>query len=316
MADDWSARQYLKFEDERTRPPRDLLAQVPLASPRRVVDLGCGPGNSTELLIERYPQAEVIGLDSSPDMLRQARERLPVLHASSRPISRTWNPQEGTDLLFANAVFQWVPDHPAVLRRLLERLPEGGVLAVQMPDNTNEPALALMREVAKSGPWAAEVGLAAAARDDLPTPAAYYDLLKPLCAHLDIWHTVYNHVMAGPEAIVEWFKGSALRPFLVRARPRTCAAVLSPTIARASPAPIPRASTARSCCAFRGCSSWRDARRGIAGRIRRRPRHAFDGRAGCSELIERQAFSPSRAPWWRSGRCRPHPRCSRRRRRV
>jgi trans-aconitate 2-methyltransferase len=101
-----------------------------------------------------------------------------------------------------------------VLRRLLEGLPEGGVLALQMPDNTDEPALALMREVAKTGPWAAEVGLAAAVRDDLPTPAAYYDLLKPLCAHLDIWHTVYNHVMAGPDAIVEWFRGSALRPFL------------------------------------------------------------------------------------------------------
>jgi trans-aconitate 2-methyltransferase len=111
-------------------------------------------------------------------------------------------------------VFQWVPDHTAVLRRLLERLPEGGVLALQMPDNTDEPALGLMREVAKTGPWAAEVGLAAASRDDLPEPAAYYDLLKPLCAHLDIWHTVYNHVMAGPDAIVEWFRGSALRPFL------------------------------------------------------------------------------------------------------
>src|SRR6476661_2208547 len=117
MAEDWSARQYLKFEDERTRPPRDLLAQVPVQSPRRVIDLGCGPGNSTELLITRYPQADLA----------------------------TWNPQEGTDLLFANAVFQWVPDHTAVLRRLLERLPEGGVLALQMPENTDEPALALMR---------------------------------------------------------------------------------------------------------------------------------------------------------------------------
>jgi trans-aconitate 2-methyltransferase len=175
--------------------------------------LGCGPGNSTELLITRYPQAEVIGLDSSSDMLRQARERLPYCTFAEADLA-TWNPQEGTDLLFANAVFQWVPDHTAVLRRLLERLPEGGVLALQMPDNTDEPALALMREVAKTGPWAAEVGLAAASRDDLPEPAAYYDLLKPFCAHLDIWHTVYNHVMAGPDAIVEWFRGSALRPFL------------------------------------------------------------------------------------------------------
>lgn len=213
MVDDWNARQYLKFEDERTRPPRDLLAQVPLQSPRCVIDLGCGPGNSTELLVARYPGAEVSGLDSSPDMLRQARARLPNCAFAQDDLA-SWNPRGGTDLLFANAVFQWVPDHPTVLRRLLAALPDGGVLAVQMPDNTDEPALALMREVAEEGPWAAQLARTAAARDDLPSPAAYYDLLKPVSAHLEIWHTVYNHVMAGPDAIVEWFKGSGLRPFL------------------------------------------------------------------------------------------------------
>jgi trans-aconitate 2-methyltransferase len=210
---DWSASQYLKFEDERTRPPRDLLAQVPLARARRVVDLGCGPGNSTELLIARYPEAEVIGLDSSPDMLAQARERLPKGVFLQADLA-TWSPAAETDLLFANAVFQWVPDHEAVLRRLLEALPPGGVLAVQMPDNTGEPALALMREVAGRGPWAGNASVNHAARDELPTPEAYYDLLKPVCTRIDIWHTVYNHVIASPEAIVEWFKGSALRPFL------------------------------------------------------------------------------------------------------
>ena len=213
MADDWSARQYLKFEDERTRPPHDLQAQVTLKSPRRVVDLGCRPGNSTELLIARYPQAAVIGLDSSPDMLQQARARLPACTFVEADLA-SWRPAEGTDLLFANAVFQWVPDHPAVLRRLLEALPAGGALAVQMPDNTDEPALALMREVAASGPWAKRLASAAAARDDLPTVADYYDLLRPLASRLDIWHTVYQHVMAGPPAVVEWFRGSALRPFL------------------------------------------------------------------------------------------------------
>ena len=178
-----------------------------------MIDLGCGPGNSTELLIARYPQAEVIGLDSSSDMLRQARERLPYCAFAEADLA-TWNPQEGTDLLFANAVFQWVPDHTAVLRRLLERLPEGGVLALQMPDNTDEPALALMREVASRGPWAKSSSVNHAARDELPRPTTYYDLFGPLSSRLDIWHTIYNHVMSGPEAIVEWFKGSALRPFL------------------------------------------------------------------------------------------------------
>src|ERR1700731_3763600 len=170
--EDWSARQYLKFEDERTRPPRDLLAQVPLKSPRRVIDLGCGPGNSTELLLERYPQGRGVGVGSSPDMLRQARERLPNCEFAQADLG-DWSPQERTDLLFANAVFQWVPDHPAVLRRLLAALPAGGVLAVQMPGNTEEPALALMRDVAGEGPWARNLALAAAARDDLPTTADY-----------------------------------------------------------------------------------------------------------------------------------------------
>jgi trans-aconitate 2-methyltransferase len=210
--EDWSARQYLKFEDERTRPPRDLLAQVPLQRPRLVVDLGCGPGNSTELLLERFPQSEVIGLDSSPDMLRKARERLPDCAFIEADIA-SWTPAPQTDLLFANAALQWVPDHQQVLRRLLEALPDGGVLAVQMPDNTHEPANALQREVAEHGPWVKELA-AAVPRADLMPPEAYYDLLKPACSRIDIWHSVYNHMMAAPQAIVEWFKGSSLQPYL------------------------------------------------------------------------------------------------------
>jgi trans-aconitate 2-methyltransferase len=210
---DWNPGQYLKFEDERTRPPRDLLAQVPLGQARLALDLGCGPGNSTELLVNRFPDAKVIGLDSSEDMLRQARQRLPQCTFIQADLV-TWTPEQRIDLLFANAVFQWMPDHPAILRRLLQALPPDGVLAVQMPDNTQEPAQLFMREVASKGPWAGNPGLAEAARGHLSKPEAYYDLLKPLCRHIDIWHTVYNHVMAGPEAIVEWFKGSALRPFL------------------------------------------------------------------------------------------------------
>jgi len=211
--EDWSARQYLKFEDERTRPPRDLLAQVPLQRPRRVVDLGCGPGNSTELLVERFPQSEVVGLDSSPDMLCKARERLPMCEFIEADVA-TWMPDRQTDLLFANAVMQWLPDHPAILRRLLESLSPGGVLAVQMPDNTREPALVFQGEVGRTGPWADHPEIKAASREDLPSVENYYDLLKPVCTHIDIWHTIYNHVMASAEAIVEWFKGSSLQPFL------------------------------------------------------------------------------------------------------
>jgi trans-aconitate 2-methyltransferase len=209
---DWSPEQYLKFEDERTRPPRELLARVPLQTARRVVDLGCGPGNSTELLRERFPQAQTIGLDSSPAMLRKARERLPDCSFIEADIS-TWSPEAGTDLLFGNAVFQWLPDHPAILRRLLSSLQEGGVLAVQMPDNTREPANALQGEVAASGPWAKDLA-AAVPRSDLLSPEAYYDLLRPVCRQIDIWHTIYNFDMATRDAIVEWFKGSSLQPYL------------------------------------------------------------------------------------------------------
>src|SRR5262249_13307344 len=152
----------------------------PLLRAARVVDMGCGPGNSTELLVARYADAEVTGLDSSPAMLEQARARLPKCKFVEADLSR-WVPTERTDLLFGNAVFQWVPDHLAVLRRLLEALPPGGVLALQMPDNTDEPALALMREVASRGPWAKSSSVNHAARDELPRPGAYYDLLRPLC---------------------------------------------------------------------------------------------------------------------------------------
>jgi len=209
----WSPEQYLKFEDERTRPSLDLLAQVPLASPRRVVDLGCGPGNSTELLTARFPGAEVIGVDSSPDMLRQAHERLPHCTFIEADLW-SWMPEPGTDLLFANAVFHWVPEHPEVLARLLHALPAGGVLAVQMPDNGSEPAFTVMRAVASSGPWAAAITHAPGKRKELLRPEEYYDLFRPLCSHVDIWHTHYNHLIDDHAGVVEWFKGSGLRPLL------------------------------------------------------------------------------------------------------
>lgn len=208
---DWSPTTYLKFEDERTRPARDLLAQVPLTAPRRVVDMGCGPGNSTELLVERFPDAEVIGLDSSANMLAEARLRLPGVQFAAAD-AEVWVPEEGTDLVFANAIYQWVPGHLAVFPRIMTALPAGGVLAVQMPDNMAEPSHVLMREVAAEGPWAET--LRDAARLPLPPVKTYYDALKPVSERLDIWHAIYNHVLAGPEAIVEWVKSTGLRPFI------------------------------------------------------------------------------------------------------
>ncbi len=209
----WDAILYLRYEDERTRAARDLLAQVPLEEAGHVYDLGCGPGNSTELLVARFPRAEIVGLDSSEDMLAQARRILPNVSFQVADVAK-WRPERPTDLLFANAIFQWVPDHLAVLTQLVEALPTGGILAVQMPDNLAEPSHVLMRETAEDGPWADRLAAIRAARKPLPTPAVYYDQLGPLCQRIDIWHTIYNHPLADPPAIVEWTMGSGLRPYL------------------------------------------------------------------------------------------------------
>lgn len=208
---DWSPSTYLKFEDERTRPARDLLAQVPLAAPKRVVDMGCGPGNSTELLVERFPGAEVIGLDNSPNMLAEARQRVPLATFGEADAS-SWVPEPGTDLVFANAIYQWVPKHLVALTRIAAAQAEGGVLAVQMPDNIGEPSHQLMRQVAADGAWAER--LKQAARAPLLPVRVYYDALRPTARRLDIWHSNYNHVLDGPEAIVEWVKATGLRPFV------------------------------------------------------------------------------------------------------
>jgi trans-aconitate 2-methyltransferase len=212
---DWSAKQYVKFEDERTRPARDLLNAVPTREPRRVVDLGCGPGNTTELLLERFPKAEIVGIDSSPDMITNARARLRSIAFEVADLT-TWRPDPAApvDIIYSNAVFQWIGGHETILPRLAGLLPEGGSLAIQMPDNLDEPSHAGMREAGRNGPWAARIKAAEGSRTALGSPAWYYALLKPHASRVDIWRTVYNHPLDGVEGIVEWFKGSGLRPFL------------------------------------------------------------------------------------------------------
>jgi trans-aconitate 2-methyltransferase len=212
---DWNPALYTRFEDERTRPAAELLARVPLAAPRLAVDLGCGPGNSTALIAARYPDAAVIGLDTSPAMLESARARLPGLTFGLADAA-AWTPERASDLIYANAVLQWLPDHASLLPRLFGLLAPGGVLAVQMPDNLAEPTHRLMREVAASGPWAAAIGDPAVAGrlGRMLEPAAYYDLLAPHAAAVDVWRTAYHHPMADAAAIVEWVSATGLRPFL------------------------------------------------------------------------------------------------------
>jgi trans-aconitate 2-methyltransferase len=209
---DWHAKQYVMFENERTRPVRDLLAAVPTADVKTAVDIGCGPGNSTETLAARVPGAEVSGMDSSPDMIAAARQRLPQFRFDVSDIA-TWDAPRPYDLILANAVLQWVPDHERLFPSLVGKLAPGGSLAVQMPDNLDEPAHRLLREIAADGPWAHK--LKGVERTMRYGAEWYYALLEPLCARVDVWRTVYHHPLAGgADAVVEWFKGSALRPFL------------------------------------------------------------------------------------------------------
>jgi len=210
----WSAALYTKFEDERTRPVRDLLARIPTTTAASVADIGCGPGNSTELLQALFPGAAVTAMDSSADMIEASRKRLPGIRFEIDDIA-TWRSPGPFDVILANAVLQWVPDHSFLLPALIAKLAPGGSLAVQMPDNLEEPAHRLMRELASDGPWAAKLAGAAGARATIHTAEWYYRALYSRVATVDIWRTTYHHPLAGgAAAVTEWFKGSGLRPFL------------------------------------------------------------------------------------------------------
>jgi len=207
----WNAPQYLKFEDERTQPCRDLVSRIQVDPVRRVADLGCGPGNSTRILHRRWPEAEVMGLDSSPEMIENARGTEPALQWVVGDV-REWAGTAGDpfDVVFANAAFQWVPDHAELLPNLMKRT--RGALAFQIPDQSRASAHRLMRELAMSTRW--RPAFAELPRWHGRDPAFYYDLLQPLARRLELWETEYIHILDGAPAVAEWYKGTALRPYL------------------------------------------------------------------------------------------------------
>ena len=208
----WSAVQYLKFEDERTRPVRDLVAHIPNLEVIRAADIGCGPGNSTEVVRERWPGARIVGLDSSPEMIEAARRRLPAVAFEVADVS-DWR-DAGFDVILANAVIQWIPGHDTLLPRLVGQLAPGGSLGVQAPDNLDEPSHRLMREVAAAGPWAGKLARAEKGREPRHGADWYFRLLRAHAHRVDVWRTIYFHPLAGARALVEWVKGTGLRPFL------------------------------------------------------------------------------------------------------
>lgn len=213
----WDPAQYLRFAGERLRPAIDLLGRVPLPTAARVVDLGCGTGNVTAILRQRYAGAEVLGVDGSDDMLAKARTSVPDARFEAADFA-AWTPAAPPDLIYSNAALHWANDHETLFPRLVSLLAPGGVLAVQMPAMHNEPLRALQNEVAMQGPWASLLADAGFARG-LLSVGQYYDMLRPLFAELDMWETIYLHVLQGEDAVTEWAAGSSLRPFLDKLPP-------------------------------------------------------------------------------------------------
>ena len=209
----WDPKQYLKFSDHRLRPALDLMARIALDDPRSIYDLGCGPGNITCLLAERWPGATVTGIDSSPDMLAKARKEAPAIAFGQADIAR-WSPPAPADLLFSNATLHWLDDHAGLLPRLASHLALGGVLAIQIPSNSASPSHLLMEEAAQAGPWRTKLAQLRPVYRSVETPDAYYRILAPVMREVDIWETTYLHVLEGDNPVVEWTKGTALRPYL------------------------------------------------------------------------------------------------------
>jgi trans-aconitate 2-methyltransferase len=212
----WDPGQYQHFGDERSRPFFDLVGRVAAADPGQVADLGCGPGTLTATLADRWPGADVHGIDSSPEMIEAARA-LPAVEGRRLGFAlgdvREWRPAGRVDVIVSNAVLQWVPDHLAVVARWGGFLQPGGWLAFQVPGNFDQPSHAELREMAGSDRWRdllADVPLNRQAAD----PAEYLDLLTRAGLEVDAWETTYLHVLHGEDPVLDWYKGTGLRPVL------------------------------------------------------------------------------------------------------
>ena len=211
----WDPGTYLQFADERARPFLDLLARVDAREPRRVVDLGCGPGTLTQVLADRWPAATVEGIDSSAEMVQRAEGlALPTRVSFMVGDLREWFPTEPVDVVVSNATLQWVPNHLALLPRLLAGVRPGGWLAVQVPGNFGERSHTAIDDLLAQPRWRQRLATVALERPAAEEPATYLATLAPHVARADVWETTYLHLLQGPDAVVRWVSGTGLRPVL------------------------------------------------------------------------------------------------------
>lgn len=230
----WDPDRYMSFGDERTRPSADLVARIAIDSPDRIIDLGCGPGNSTRVLRERWPDAQVVGLDSSADMIATARAELAGGEWVLASIEG-WRADSPYDLVFSNAALQWLPDHGVLVESLFDSVAEGGALAFQIPSADFATVRDLIHEIAIEGPWADRM-VGPLGELTMEAPAFYYDHLAPRSRSVDMWETEYFHVLDSPGAIVDWIASTGLRPFLAVLEPdesRAFSELLHERVARA-----------------------------------------------------------------------------------
>lgn len=221
----WNPEQYLKFSKERTQPAIDLAARVPLDEPAKILDIGCGPGNSTAVLRRRFPNSYILGIDSSPEMIEKAKKELPSLDFQLCDVTCELNLLSSDfDLAFSNACLQWVPDHPVLLPKLLGLLTSGGILAVQIPMNQKEPIHRILEDLASQDEWK-EKGLSPRLFHTL-SQGEYFDILSKEKAFWAMWQTSYIHVMDSHQDILEWYKGTGLRPYLSQLSPEDQAVFL------------------------------------------------------------------------------------------
>jgi trans-aconitate 2-methyltransferase len=212
MAHSWDPDRYLVYADERGRPFLDLLARIGAEDPHRVVDLGCGPGNLTALLAARWPEADVLGVDSSTEMVTRAREQAAAGVRFEVGDVRSWEPPAPVDVLVANATYQWVPRHLDLLPDLVEHVAADGWFAFQVPGNHGAPSHVLLHDLAAEPPYADFT--AGVARPFSHDPEVYAEALLALGLHVDVWETTYLHLLSGPDPVFTWISGTGARPTL------------------------------------------------------------------------------------------------------